>query len=94
MSVTHHLRGYDRRTGLSGFDDEIPPSMLSAVRDALPAAHDDPGLIDPHELTRDQTVWLAGLLGSVVDAQFDYFVESEEHWRVVAAARESLYAES
>jgi hypothetical protein len=94
VSVTHHLRGYDRRTGLPGFDDEIPASMLSAVREVLPATEDDPGLIDPHELTRDQTVWLAGLLGGVVDPQFDYFVEAEEDWRVVAAIRESQYAEA
>lgn len=95
MTVAHYLRGYDRRTGRLGVEFAIVPTLLAAVRRALPDASDDPGLIDPYELTHCQTVRLAGLLDfEVYLGRFDYFVEAEEDWHVVAAIRDSLCAKA
>ena len=95
MTIAHHLRGYHRQTGHIGAEFAITARTLPDVREVLRQSEDDPDLIDPYELARDQASRLAEILGVVVDpGRFDYFVEAEEDWRVVAAIRQTRYAEA
>jgi hypothetical protein len=90
MTVAHLLRGYDRRTGGLEVAFGIGPHMLTGVRTALREADVEPELVDPYELTPDQTLRLAEVLGfSVEPHRLDYFIEAEEDWRVVAAIRDA-----
>lgn len=93
MTVAHHLRGYYKTTGSLGFDMSIVEVMLPAVRDALGDFAHDPDLIDPHELTREGAIRLEAATGlSLNRYRFDYFVEADEDWRLVAARCESSRA--
>jgi hypothetical protein len=90
MTMSWHLRGYARETGLLSKDFYIQPDMLPVVRNVLPDSHDDPVLIEPHELSPSRADRLADAIGVLVQPDlFDYFVEAEEDWRVVAAIRAS-----
>jgi hypothetical protein len=104
MTVRHYLRGYAKDMGHPGIDDpdmgdlvvefRIDGRRLPDLREILRAAEDDPDLIDPYELAGDLATRLAEVLGVVVDpARLDYFVETEEDWRVVAAIRVARFAE-
>ena len=95
MTVKYHLCGFDRRTDFLGVDIEIPPAMLAAVRELLPEAADDPEFIDPHAITDSQAIRVAEVLGVSVDLErFEYFIESDEDWRVVAAQCEAMRAKA
>ena len=90
MTMSWHLRGYARETGLLSKDFYIQPDLLPVVRTVLPATYDDPILIEPRELTASRADRLADAIGVAVQPDmFDYFVEAEEDWRVVAAMRQS-----
>jgi hypothetical protein len=91
MTIAWHLRGYDRRSDLLAAEYDIKQELLPIMRDLLPEPENDPGMIDPYELTRDQTVRLADAIGlSIHPDRFDYFVEADEDWRMVEAKRESI----
>ncbi len=95
MTMTWHLRGYHRPNGTLGFDLGLTPAMRLSVDEVLRASEDEPDLVDPYELARDQTVRMAEALDIAVDLdRFDYFVESEEDWRVVAIRRDALRAQA
>jgi len=95
MTMTWHLRGYHRPDGALGFDLGLTPAMRLSVHEVLRASEDEPDLVDPYELARDQTVRMAEALDIAVDLdRFDYFVESEEDWRVVAMRRDVLRAQA
>jgi len=95
MTVTWHLRGFDHRTEREGVDIDIPQAMLPVVREIAPQTKNDPDLVDPHELTRDQAVRLAELLSVSVDPdRYTWSVESEEDWRIVAAQKHDLRAKA
>ena len=86
MTMTWHLRGFDKRTEFLAIDFEIPQAMV-------PEAQDDPDFADPHEITRDQTVKLAAALALAIDPDlYHYSVESEDDPYVVAARTEALCA--
>ena len=94
MTVAYHLRGYHTRTGALGQEFVIGASTLLDVRRALRETGDDPELIDPHELGSNQARQVAEALGVSIDTErFDYFVEAEEDWRVVAAIRDARFVE-
>jgi hypothetical protein len=94
MTIAHHLRGYHRQSGYLGAEFAIADRMLPDVRAILREAEDYPDLIDPYELARDQAFRLAEVLGFIVDPDlFDYFVEAEEDWRVVAVMRDARFVE-
>jgi hypothetical protein len=93
MSVTWHLRGYDRHSELLATQYEIPLEMLATIRAIVAAEDNDPAMLDPRELSWDQTVRLAQVSGWSIDPnRFDYFIEADEDWRVVEAKREALAA--
>lgn len=93
MTIAWHLRGYDRRSELLGVEFDISPKLLPIVRSLLPEPENDPGMIDPYELTRDETVRVADAIGvSIHPDRFHYFVEADEDWRMVEAKRDSMYA--
>jgi len=93
MTVTWHLRGFDKRTERESVDFIIPQAFVTRVRELFPQAKEDPELVDPHELTDDQALRVADVIGVTVDpARFDYSVESEEDWRIVAAQRDAMRA--
>ena len=95
MTVKYHLCGFDRRTEFLGVDIDIPPAMLAAVRELLPEAADDPEFIDPHAITDSQAIRVAEVLGVSVDLdRFEYFIESDEDWRVVAAQVDAMRAKA
>jgi len=86
VTVTWHLRGFDKATEFEAVDFDIPQAMLPTVRQLLPEPEDDPDFVDPHELTGDQTARLAEALGLTVDPDlYHYYVESDEDPYVVAA---------
>jgi hypothetical protein len=90
MTMSWHLRGYARETGRLSKDFHIQPDLLPIVRDVLPDTDEDPVLIEPHELSPSRADRLADAIGLVVQPDlFDYFIEAEEDWRVVAAIRAS-----
>lgn len=95
MTVKYHLRGFDRRTEFLGVDIDISPELLAVVRELLPEAADDPEFIDPLPITDSQAIRVAEVLGVPVDPdRFEYFIESDEDWRVVAAQCEALRAKA
>lgn len=90
MTIAHHLRGYHWDSGQLGVDVHLRPEILPEVRDVL-HVEGDPRLIDPVELTPRQALRLADAFGLSIDpVGFDYFVEADEDWRVVAELHEAL----
>ena len=86
MTVKYHLRGFDKRTEYEAVDFDIPASMLEIVHALVPQADKDTDFDDPHELTSDQAIRVADVLGVTVDPdRIDYYVESDEDAHVVAA---------
>lgn len=95
MTVAHYLRGYHWDSGELGVDIHLDGEMWPAIKAALPTMAHDHDLIDPVALTHWQTVRLADATGLPVDpAGFDYFIEADEHWRVVAEVRDALLAQA
>ena len=95
MTVKYHLCGYDRGTEFLGVDIDIPPETLAIIRELLPEAADDPEFIDPLAITDIEAVRVAEVLGVPVDLdRFEYFVESDEDARVVAAQCEAMRAKA
>ena len=91
MTMTYHLRGYHRETEYLGSEFDLSPTMLPSVNEVLREAEDDSDLIDPYELEAEQTIRLAEALGiAVAPDVFDYFVESEEDWSIVAVRRDAM----
>ncbi len=88
MTVAYHLRGYDKTTELVGVEVDIPATTLPFLKDLVPQAAADPDLVEPHELARDQVARLACELGIGIDPDaFDFYIEADEDWRLVEAAR-------
>ncbi len=95
MTVKYHLCGFDRRTESLAVDFDIRPEMLTVVHEPLPEAADDPEFIDPLPITDSQAIRVAEVLGVPVDLdRFEYFIESDEDWRVVAAQCEAMRAKA
>lgn len=95
MTVTWHLRGFDKQTEYLAVDFAIPGAMPPVVRRLLPEAETDPEFVDPHEITPDQAARLAEVLGLIIDPDLHYYsVESDEDPRVVAAQCEAMRAKA
>ena len=95
MTVTWHLRGFDKDTEFEAVDFDIPRALLPMVRQLLPEAVDDPDFVDPHEITADQTARLAEAMGLITDPDLYYYsVESDEDPHVVTAQIEAMRAKA
>jgi hypothetical protein len=95
MTVTWHLRGFDKSTDFLAIEFDIPRAALPSVRRVLPEAEDDPDFVDPREVTPHQTARLAEVLGVSLDPEaYHYSVESEEDPYVVAAQVEAMRAKA
>ena len=91
MTMVWHLRGYERDTGLLGKDFPLAPVKVRAVRGVLSNRDGEAIPVDPSELTPRTADRIADAIGLPIDSdRFDYFVEAEEDWRIVAAMRESF----
>jgi hypothetical protein len=89
VTATYHLRSYEKATGQWDADIDLTPAQLPIVRGLLPETEYDPDLVHPRGLSRDQAVELAERIGVTVEPDnFDYFVEADEDWRVVASRRD------
>jgi hypothetical protein len=95
MTLTWHLRGFDKETDVQAVEFEIPRRLLPQVRDLLPEARRDPDFADPHEVTADQAAKLGHALGIAIDPErYHYSVESDEDPFVVAALAEAARAKA
>jgi hypothetical protein len=93
VTVTWHLRGFDKATEFEAVDFDIPRELLPMVRQLLPDVRDDPDFIDPHEITRDQTARLAEAMALAIDPdRYFWSVESNEDPYVVAAQVDAMRA--
>jgi hypothetical protein len=94
MTMARYLRGYHWDSGQLGVDIYLDQDLWHAIQDVLPLAARDRDPIDPVKLTSWQTGRVADATGLPIDPSgYDYFLEADEHWRVVAEIRDSLFAE-
>lgn len=82
MTVSYHLRGYDKRTEFVGVEFDIPAAMLPFVKALLPDVDADPDLFEPHAIACRQVARLADELRISVDAEaYDFYIEANEDRR-------------
>ena len=90
MSLARWLRGYDRRTEVLRGQWDLPLSDTPWLRRLVTAAADDPDLLDPYPLLRDQVRALASRLSLPIDTtEYDYYLEADEDWEKVVEARDA-----
>jgi hypothetical protein len=93
MTVAYHLRGYDKTTEFVGVEFDIPVKLLRLVKSLLPDIDVDPDLFDPHAIACDQVARLADELNVSLDpTAFDFYIESDEDWRIARDRREPARA--
>ena len=92
MTLVYRIRGYSKQNSALYFEEDLPAALVAGLQRTI-NDHEDPELIWPHALDREQVHKVATALDRSLDSEaLDYFVECSADWGTIKATKRRMRA--